>query len=639
MAYRRIDSIAFLPIVHYRLEFAQAVRRALLDDPPEVVAVEFPGTWREPILQAVNRLPFLSLILGESGAGHLYLPVEPTDGGIEALRTARELGLPVELIDLDVEQYPLHREPVPDSHAVTRLGYARYLDELLARAAPPPGPQDAQRETMMAHALQRLAGDGRRVTCVLGAAHLPGVLDRLRAPQPRPMARSKPRTLRLYNWASDSAREYQAEAPFLAAAYERARTRPQSARTTPFAVGPLADIRAQVAAEDATAAGQQPDMDRERETELLLHQAAGAYAERFQFQVSPQQMRTLARFAKKYALVERLLVPDLFHLVTAARGVVDDDFAYELWELGIHYPWQDGSGLLPSADLDETFAFAEGRRLTLRRKLRRHRPELRHFSQRKRLREKHGEQWRADWSGATICSHPPEDLVIEDYGRFLKQRAQSMVSAGRTRVEPFSASIKDGVDVRETIRNWSERTLYVREELPAAGEVGSVVVIFDEDLPPGAGDNPFAARAVERYPWQVTWLGEHNQESDMAFYATPAGEQVVGPGISRCEYGGFVMSTPPRRMADVWNDPYFLPARSKPEVLLLAALDYSVERNVVYVAPHPPRAWFKSIAGRMGRRLVYLPLSALAPDTLRKVRTFHVLEGHAVRDYAREYID
>lgn len=613
MPFPTYENIRFIPIFHRRLEFAQVVRAALLAEPPAVVAVEFPGTWRQPILQAVNRLPFLSLILGESPESGLVLPVEPTDGGVEALRTARELGLAMELIDLDVDAYPLHREPIPDSHALTRLGYGAVMTQYLAHAAPLTGALDKQRETMMAHALQALAAQHETVTCVLGAAHLPGVLARLPTPQPRPMARAKPRELRLFNWSEESAREFLSEAPFLAAAYEQSRRR------------------------HGGAGGEPPTpVDRERESEALIAEAAQAYAENLLTEISRGTLNTMARFAKKYAWLDGLLVPDLYHLVTAARGVVDDDFGYEVWERGADYPWQDGSDMLPTIDIDETHAYFEGRRLTLHRKVRRYRPALSSFSERKRLRETHGGEWESSWSGRYICSHPPEDVVIEDYGRFLKDQAKALMSTGRSRVEPFTASIKDGIDVRETLRNWHQETLYVREDVPARGEVGSVAVIFDEDQ--GSRQGSFGD-GDERYPWMVTWIGEHNQESDMAFYATPAGEQVVGPGISRCEYGGFVMSYPPRRMVDVWSDPFFLPARTKAEVLLLAALDYSTERNVLYVATRPPRSWFQTIAGRLGRRLIYLPLSQLSPDTLHKIRTFHVLDSHEVRAYAGDYID
>ncbi len=125
---RRFGSITFYPVLHSRLEFAALVRERLLREPPGLVAVELPGTWREPLLQAVNRLPLLSLILGEEGDGHVFLPVEPTDAGIEALRTARELGVPAELIDLDVAQYPMQAEPAPDSYALRRLDYDAFLE-------------------------------------------------------------------------------------------------------------------------------------------------------------------------------------------------------------------------------------------------------------------------------------------------------------------------------------------------------------------------------------------------------------------------------------------------------------------------------------------------------------------------------
>ncbi|MFI5400714.1 MAG: hypothetical protein ACHQZQ_06660 [SAR324 cluster bacterium] len=613
---RTFQTISFLPVIHGRMEFAAVVRQALLAGAPDVLAVELPATWREPLLQAVNRLPFLSLILDEQADEHRFLPIEPTEPLVEGLRTARELGIPVELIDLDVEGYPLHHEPAPDSHAVSRLGYEPYLDAYYANAALPESASDAQREVMMAHALQRLAGTGQRVTCVLGAAHLPGVIERLATPQPRPLARAKARPLRLCNWAQQSSREFMTEPPFLAAAYERWRSAPAGT----------------------------PAPDREALSEALVADAAQRHADAFAETLTPSQRRMMGVFAKKYALVEGMLVPDLFQLVVAARGVVDDEFGFELWESGSDYPWQDGSGMLPTVDLQETFAWLDGRRLTLRRKLRRQRPRLRDFAHKQRLKEQFGGKWKSQWSGRFICSHPPEDLIVEEFGRYLKHKAQGQLTSEHTRVEPFLAALKDGVDVRETLRHWHERTLYVRDVRPVSGRFGSVVVIFDDDRPPrragtaGGAAQPQAEPAVERYPWRVTWLGEHEQESDMALYATPAGDDVIGPGISRCEYGGFLLSYPPLRLTDVWSDPYFEPARSKAERLLMAGLDYSVEKQVLYVAATPPRSWFRGWAERLGRKLVYLPVGQLSPGTLKKIRTFHVLDGQHVREYADQYI-
>lgn len=636
------ENLTFFPVFHGKLEFAEVVRRALLADPPDVVAVELPSTWREPLMQAVNRLPFLSLLLDEEGEeSHAFLSVEPTDALIEAVRTAKEMGLPVELIDLDMESYPMERDPLPDTFAMGELGYHGFVETYLKHAPARQHPEDERRETMMAHALQQLSRNGTRIACVLGAAHVHGVMARMAQPQPRPMARSRSRRIRLYNWSLKSSMECMAEAPYLAAAYERWRTTLPGGGTWP-AEGEAGPGRE--ASPPPVVHQKWGGIDREIESEKMLREAAEAYQEHYLEEINPRQLERLGTFAKKYARVDQMMVADLFHLVTAARGVVDDDLAYEVWDLTSNYPWQDGSGLIPTIDLEETAAYVKGRKLTLHRKIRRRRPQLKKFSRRKRLRERHGESWKSDWSGMSICSHQPEDLVIEDYGRYLRHKAASMLSSERSRVEPFQVSLKDGVDIRETLRNWHEKKLYVREEGRISGGVGSVVVVFDPDRRPlanpprdtlhGSGDDD----EVERYPWRVTWIGEHDQESDMAFYATEAGENLVGPGISRCEYGGFMMTYPPMRLVDVWNDPAFQIARDKTETLLMTALDYAVERNVLYVAEKPPRTWFQTLAGRMGKTLIYLPLGQLDPGTLRKIRFFHVLDGKEVRDFAPEYI-
>jgi hypothetical protein len=153
-----------------------------------------------------------------------------------------------------------------------------------------------------------------------------------------------------------------------------------------------------------------------------------------------------------------------------------------------------------------------------------------------------------------------------------------------------------------------------------------VVVVFEDD-PDGT-----------RYPYTLTWLGEHAEESDMAFFATDPREKVVGPGICRSEYGGFLLSYPPRRMLDVWTDRRYDVSESKAERLILAALDYSEERLVVLVAPRPPSARMRDFAARLDRRLVYLPIGSLAPSTRKRLRVLHVLDGHSRRDIARDYV-
>ena len=71
--------------------------------------------------------------------------------------------------------------------------------------------------------------------------------------------------------------------------------------------------------------------------------------------------------------------------------------------------------------------------------------QLRPGGLKKRKKEQFPGEWAQQLDGNAICSYPPEDFVIENYGRFLKQKAKSILSEERERVEPFTTSVLDGI--------------------------------------------------------------------------------------------------------------------------------------------------------------------------------------------------
>lgn len=369
-------------------------------------------------------------------------------------------------------------------------------------------------------------------------------------------------------------------------------------------------------------------LDRQRVAVRMLTVAGRYYEENTGETLKGWQMRTLLQFIRSWCRVRgRLLPRQWWDWTVAARGVADDNYAYEVWDLASFYPWVDESQTHRGLDL-EGFTL---RHMRFRRRWPSFRERFMKAPTRPRKQEPKPGDWASEFESGTICSYPPEDIIIEDYGRYLKKKAVLVLSEERTRVEPFSTSLLDGIDVRETIRNWPRAQegggrIYVRESQRVKGGTGSVVVIFDDDL-----DDT-------RFPWKVTWHGEHDQESDMAFYATPIHAKIVGPGIARCEYGGLLLSYPPRRLYDIWSDPFYEQAQSKAEILLMAALEYAKEKHVVYVAAKPPRSLFRTLANRVGRKIVYLPIGQLSPVSLKKLRVFHVLSGHHVREIAKDYI-
>jgi hypothetical protein len=604
------ENIHLVPILHNRLEFALEVHRRFTGLQPAAVAVELPPTLQDKILAAAQRLPYLSVVVYPEKSGRtVYLPIEPVDGIMEAVRLALEHSLPVFFVDRDTEGYPQFRDPLPDPYAVTQIGYEAYCRAYWEeRGSETPHPDDLLRErTMASHALA-LGRRYQRVLLVCGMSHFSGVRRQLHLEPARPLGRETRSGVVLGNLKEDSSREILSEMPFLQKRYEEERSQ---ARST----------------------GNPNDfwkLDRLRLRDELLTEAQRQHHKNSREKVTEPTLALLKKFARNYAFIQGALTPDFYQLLVAARGAVNDDFAYEVWDRGSHYPYQESPSRLPEIEVTARDLRINQKRIQFYRRFRTFRRRLVPVPAKKRPSPAEQEEFKKRWRGETICSYPPEDIRVEGLGDYVKKKARGILSQEQVRLIPFTTSLLDGLDVKETLRHLVENKIYVREESSVRGRVGSVVFIFDEDEP--------SKDQAERFPWKITWLGEHDQESDMAFYATPAGEMVVGPGISRCEYGGFVLSYPPLRMVEVWKDRFFDPARSKSERLLLAGIDYSEERLVAYIAAQPPRSFCRTFAERQGKKIVYLPIGQFSPVLLKSIRFFHVLEGPELRQDAQRYI-
>jgi hypothetical protein len=589
----------YFPVVPGRVEFAVELREQILRDRPEVIALESPVTLRQAWIRAVERLPQITVLFypdDAAGADQaVYVTVEPADPFTEGIRTGLEIGAEIVFCDPDSGERPHLRDTYPDTYAIRHISLPKYVEAY--RVYPQPRSEDLERHA--AGIAWKLQGVNplADVLVVVSLNLLDPVLDAMEEPQAQPMTRTRRRDIELLNPHPESLGEILLDYPALQWRYETFRGDRANASLIDRRHAQLAVFR-----------------EAEREYEINTGE-----------RVAHWQRRLLARYTRNLALVSQDLTAGIFDLTVAARGVVDDNFAWDVWEAASRYPEQRTESDLPTVHISGNEVWLDTRRIRLRRRLPNTKQKLRPYGLRPRKKEKTPGEWASQLNGAGICSYPPEDLVVEDYGRFLKAKGKSMLSEERTRVEPFTTSILDGVDMRETIRKWYEKRIYVRQFQKIQGEVGSIVVIFDEDR-----DN--------RYPYNTTWLGENQNESDMAFYSTFPFDNMVGPGIGRAEYGGFLMSLPPRRMYDVWQDPDYAFAESKSERLLLAALDYSIHRFVVYVAARPPRSIFKTIASRAGRTIIYIPIGQLSPVSLKKIRVVHVLDGYDKREIAKDYL-
>jgi hypothetical protein len=597
------DNIFIVPAIHYSMELAAQVKLAFDVLKPDCVAVELPETMQAKMLHAAARLPDISLILTYNHDNQpIYFMSEPCDPSFEGLRCAAENHVDAYCIDLDVDYYPNVRELIPDPYAVHKLGLQAYYELYeMSRKNTVSNYQlaiDKERETYMAKRLKELSLSYDRVLFVGGIAHISNIFKYVDMKAFPTLYHSTRDVVEICTPTQESCREILGEWGFLSSFYEYSREKITSEWSP----------------------------DRQKIILNLYKEASEHYVLNTGNSFPGYHLRNTMKFVRNYALTTNQLMPDLFQILTAAKSCVDPNYAYEVWELATDYPFRKNIDGITELDLSisDVWGASKNIKFYLKEKGRKN-------SVPRKRKDRSDFRFRPSLLFG-ICSYPREDVVIERFANFLKKKGCQIITEEAARIIPFSTSLEDGIDTRETIRHWHEKKLYVKTKGKPPSGIGSVCVIFDEDKPE---ENE---RYQEKFPWCTTWLGEHAQESDMSFYATPLAQEMVGPGISRCEYGGFMMSYPPRRMGNIWTDPDYSECRTKSEVLLMAAIDYAAKPAIVYVANTPPRSYMKSFARRFGKKIIYIPLGQLSPITLNQLRIFHVLDGRDKRDIADEYI-
>ncbi len=445
--------VRYFPVVPGKLEFALELRKLLLASKPGVVAVELPGFLAASYQRALARLPELSVILYHDEDGDdraIFVPVEPCDPFIEALRTAEEIGAQVIFLEPDSAERPHLPDTYPDTYAIRRIGLDPYIEAY--RVYPQMRTEEVTAHaSAMAWKLQG-ADPEASVVAVVALNMLDPLLDAMEAPQPPP-PKGKKYDPDLLNPHPDCLAEITIEFPYLQERYEFFR----------LGMRPLPN----------SGAYDDKVLDRPRVQFDLLREAEGKYTSSTGDRLAHWQRRMIARFTRNLAHISGDLVASVYDLAVAARSVVDDNYGWEVWQMANRYLAQHETSDLETVRLNASEIWINTKRLRIRRRLPRPKQRLKPAGLKPRKREKFTGEWAHQTTGEAICSYPPEDLVIEEYGRFVKQKAKAILSEERVRVEPFTTSILDGIDIRETIRNWHRHKIFVKTANRLAGEVGA----------------------------------------------------------------------------------------------------------------------------------------------------------------------
>ncbi len=598
------DGLFTLPVVHGSGDFALEVRKILFAKRWDCVAVPLPPSFRSDVISAVQKLPLISTVSTEEpgdASTWNYIPIDPCQPVIMAIRAAMEEYMAVEFIDRETPVFEQDAFVSPDAYSLKTVSLDKYCAALLpALERPEAGSQQESRILTMAEELRRLRGTYKNILCLCSLAHWP--------------------------WLRDAYLE-QTPAPRLDPFFAPVSTHPVQERSLAFVLGELPYITyLYEKARRELLPDENLSIDGVKE---LLIQARGEWLSKFEplhNWATPQRLQVLLQYVRNLTLMNSRLTPDLYTLALSAKQVCGDTFAISLVETAKQYPYQhiiEGSG---AAFGIGNASFPGGGVGTVKNRLQGFPVTWRNLPLKRPPEKEKQQRWKQRWNPYTICSWPPEDDRIESFNTHVREASQAIVGTGLSRAEKFTSSLKDGLDIRETIRNWHTGDLYVKEIPPSRGTIEVVVFYFDLPADP------------EKYSFQTTWHAEHDQESTLAFFATPIGEKFIGPGISQCLYGGCFFLYPPRYVPDIWKDPRLSAYRNMEDRLLAGALFHSEQKHVAVVSPKSlPSSW-KLMARRYRKKIVHIPLSRFSQQLVDRLRFFHVLNGKQVRSYAAQFI-
>ncbi|HET7058473.1 MAG TPA: hypothetical protein VFI05_07055 [Nitrospiraceae bacterium] len=629
--------IEMLPILHGSGDVAQEVRETLIGRRFDCLAVPLPPSLEDTLEAAVENLPRISLVVTPEPDGEeptvSFVPVDPCQPVIMAIRVAMGEQIARAYIDRDVSVFEPTPFTAPDPYALKRLPLAAFTAALIpSLVAPIEATQQWRRIAWMAFRLHELELEFESILCLCHVADWPWLRDAYRARQSYTLPdspRGRPAT---YVVEPQTLYFVLGELPFTTDLYERRRAELLSDR-------------------HVTVDGIK---------ELLL-ETRGRWSANHQKEdqsipnwVTPHLLQRYLQYVRNLALMDHRLTPDLYSLVLAAKQMAGDEFAITLLDTAKTYGFQADA---QSAYSQPTVAagigkleFPDGDVAQAKNRLQGPPLHWRSLSLRPQPTRMKSRRWALQWNPFRQCSWPPEDNRIESFTRHVREQAKALLGADLARVEKFTTSIKDGIDLRETLRHWhtmptrDERTktsghsrrpmrhtpirpeIYVKEIPPARGNVETVIFLFDTPADPAI------------YSWHATWYAEHQEESTLSFYASPFQDNMIGPGIGQSRYGGALFLFPPRPIPNIWEDSALRFTQTLEERLIAAAARHSREPHVVLVSPILPRARWRQIVKAFHRRLVTIPLSRFSGQTIDRLRRFHVLNGHEIRSYATQFI-
>ncbi|MBN1981274.1 MAG: hypothetical protein JW795_07080 [Chitinivibrionales bacterium] len=605
------DNCTLVTYLHGKINFATNIRRLCIEKKFDCIAIDLPYAFEADLSLAVGQLPYIcaSTVDGQlpdsSQPVVYYLPIDPCDATIEAVRQSQQNHIPFFCIGSSQTMYHKPLPPLPDEYALKTLGYDAYMSLLLSTVAALPTDTDEETLLNSRHCAKRIHELRLSYHNILVLIHLRHFIPVMASLQQE----------KSYNQTFQ----------------------PQSLPTTQlwyinpdhlyFALGELPFITAQFEAERLDVLAQPVDLI--ECYKKLFQQTRDDYHTKDEIlSLPPKKLQAGLTFLRNLTVMESRLIPSLFDIITAAKGIGGNTFAVRILKSSQYYPYLPIETSLPFLNvsinkLQKSGTSEPQAAINIFKDTEIYWKTISLKPDPSRLQKK---KYRYTWNPNGMCSHIPEDRKIENFNSHARTRALAILSEDRVITEKFQSSIKDGIDIRETVRNWFTGNIYVKELPPSRGSIDTVVIIFDEDHD-------------ERYPNQATWYAEHTEESTLTFYATDPLSDLIGPGIARCRYGGLSLLFPPRPIPNIFSLVNTAQVSKLSYQLTFGALLHTQEQSIAYISHKKPDFMLKTLAARRKKRIIWIPLCRFSSETMARLSRFHILNGKEIRSFASRFID
>ena len=601
--FRLSDKIRFLPVIHGSANFTRIVRDQILSSSTDCVAVALPPEFQSTVEDGIKRLPLISLSCQDNSKGVVnYVPIDPCQPVIMGLRIAAQEGIFRKYIDWSCDDYETRKIDFPDTYALRHMSYEKFCAAILLTVKrPDTGSLHDKRARWMAFQLHQMEMEFNHITLICSILDWPWIKEAYdeRKPYDKPEQTGIPQS---YGVENETLFFALTEFPYITYLYEKNRQEMKSDK----------------------------EVSIDGIKEILLR-ARQMFTEKHKVRyhnLTSQTFQIYLQYVRNLTLLENRLTPDLYTLITTAKQIGGDPFAIAVLDAAREYPFQknDSASFEPlTLGIDKAIGRDESP-VDMKNRLSEIQLEWRSMDLKPEADMQKQVEWKYNWNPYGQCSYPPEDDQIESFNSHVREQTKLLLSNDLARTEKFTSSVKDGIDMRDTLRHWHEGDIYVKEIPASKGRVEVVVFLFDVE------PNP------EVYQWRQTWYAEHNEESTLCFFATNYMSDMVGPGIGRATYGGCMMIYPPRLIPDIWEDRRINTAKTLEEKILEAAFFHSQEKHITVVSPCLPKSSWRRLARKYHKSIIHIPLKRFSNQTIEKIRRFHVLNGKQIRSFASHFI-